>query len=189
MGVFFAQHTKHTLTKGLCICEILIFSITFIEFRIMDRFKNYKFGDITKGLTKTEESGVAHVEEKNNDKCRDITKEGDSKTVVVSGVAHVEDKKKNDKSGAITKGERKTVGSDGSNVEDKYKFGDISKGIVKTVGSEDYKFGDITKDVTKTVGSTDYKFGDITKGLTKTEEPDVAHVEDPKDFGWLGRAK
>ena len=27
----------------------------------MDMFKNYKFGDITKGVTKTVGSGVAHV--------------------------------------------------------------------------------------------------------------------------------
>ena len=108
-------------------------------------------------------------------------------------VDHVEDK--NDyKFGDITKSVAKTVGSDHSdvaNVEDKnnYKFGDITKGVTKTVGSEDYKFGDITRGVTKTVGSGDYKFGDITKGLTKTDGSDVAPVEDKKDFGWLGRAK
>ena len=80
------------------------------KFRIMDRFRNYKFGDITKGITKKVGSAVAHDEDKKNDKSGDIPK-GGTKTVE-SGVAHVEDKKN-------------------------YKFGDITKGVIKTVGSED----------------------------------------------------
>jgi hypothetical protein len=56
----------------------------------MDRFKNYKFGDITKGITKKVGSGNAHDEDKKNDKSGDIPR-GDTKTVG-SGVAHVEDK-------------------------------------------------------------------------------------------------
>ena len=74
------------------------------ELRIMDRFRNYKFGDITKGITKK----VVSDEDKKNDKSGDINK-GDTKTVG-SGVTHVEDKK-NYKFGDITKGVLKTLGS------------------------------------------------------------------------------
>ena len=49
------------------------------KFRIMDRFRNYKFGDITKGVIKKVGSGVAHVEDKKNDNSGDITK-GDAHT-------------------------------------------------------------------------------------------------------------
>ena len=35
----------------------------------MDRFKNYKFGDITKSVKKKAGSGVRHVEEESNEKC------------------------------------------------------------------------------------------------------------------------
>ena len=74
------------------------------ELRIMDRFRNYKFGDITKGITKK----VVSDEDKKNDKSGDIPK-GDTNTVG-SAVAHIEDKK-NYKFGDITKGVIKTLGS------------------------------------------------------------------------------
>ena len=50
---------------------------------------------------------------------------------------------------------------------DEYKFGDMTKGALKSVtGKDEYKFGDVTKGAVKSVtGKDEYKFGDLSKSL------------------------
>lgn len=69
-----------------------------------------------------------------------------------------------------------------------YQFGDLTKSILgntaKTItGKKDYKFGDISKTVVKEVtGKDNYQFGDISKALDKKAKAKVAEYTGKENY-------
>ena len=67
--------------------------------------------------------------------------------------------------------------------KDDYKFGDLTKGALKSVtGKDDYQFGDISKSALKSVtGKDEYQFGDISKSLFRKLTGGGEEKKKPKD--------